>query len=168
MTTIRGSDSVLIGRQRIDWGDLRVFLAVVESGSFSGAAKALGITQPTVSRRIEELEAKLHAQLIVRSLNGVALTDAGTAIHDHVVTMERSAQAIERLAMGQDKRDEGRVRLSAPDGLAAFWRRALRSFTARIPRSRSRSTPAFGRPTRCARKSMSGFSLRKISSSITS
>lgn len=111
----------MIGRQRVDWADLRVFLAVAETGSFSGAAKALGITQPTVSRRVEELEATLHAQLFIRSLNGVSLTDAGTAIRDHVVTMERSAQAIERLALGQDKRDEGRVRLSAPDGLAAFW-----------------------------------------------
>lgn len=111
----------MIGRQRVDWDDLRVFLAAAETGSFSGAAKALGLTQPTVSRRIEDLEAKLNAQLVVRSLNGVALTDAGAAIRDHVVNMERSAQAIERVALGQDKRDEGRVRLSAPDGLAAFW-----------------------------------------------
>lgn len=111
----------MIGRQRVGWDDLRVFLAVAETGSFSGAAKALGLTQPTVSRRIEELETKLNAQLVLRSLNGVDLTDAGAAIRDHVVTMERSAQAIERVALGQDKRDEGRVRLSAPDGLAAFW-----------------------------------------------
>lgn len=113
--------SVLIGRQRIDWSDLRVFLAVAETGSFSGAAKALGLTQPTVSRRLDELETRLNAQLVVRGMQGVALTEAGELIRDHVITMERSAQAIERLALSRDKRDEGRVRLSAPDGLAAFW-----------------------------------------------
>lgn len=121
MTAIRGSDtSVLIGRQRVDWADLRVFLAVAETGSFSGAAKLLGLTQPTVSRRLDELEARLNAQLVLRGVNGVSLTEAGDLIRDHVVTMERSAQAIERLALSRDKRDEGRVRISAPDGLAAF------------------------------------------------
>lgn len=113
---------VLIGRQRIDWSDLRVFLAVAETGSFTGAAKILGLTQPTVSRRIDDIESRLDAQLVVRGLqNGVTLTEAGELIRDHVVTMERSAQAIERLALGRDTRSEGRVRVSAPDGLAAFW-----------------------------------------------
>jgi DNA-binding transcriptional LysR family regulator len=122
MTPIQEStSSVLIGRQRIDWSDLRVFLAVAETGSFSGAAKLLGLTQPTVSRRLDELESRLNAQLVIRGLQGVGLTEAGELIRDHVVTMERSAQAIERLTLGRDKRDEGRVRVSAPDGLAAFW-----------------------------------------------
>ncbi|MGQ0533768.1 MAG: LysR family transcriptional regulator [Caulobacteraceae bacterium] len=113
--------SVVIGRQRVDWGDLRVFLAVAETGSFSGAAKLLGLTQPTVSRRLEDLEARLSVRLVNRGAHGVALSEAGELIRDHVITMERSAQAIERLALGRDKRDEGRVRISAPDGLAAFW-----------------------------------------------
>ncbi len=113
--------SVVIGRQRVDWADLRVFLAVAETGSFSAAAKLLGITQPTISRRLDELEERLNVKLVERSAQGVALTEAGELIRDHVITMERSAQAIERLALGRDKRDEGRVRISAPDGLAAFW-----------------------------------------------
>lgn len=98
-----------------------MFLAVAETGSFSGAAKLLGLTQPTVSRRLDELEARLNAQLVIRGAQGVTLTEAGDLIRDHVVTMERSAQAIERLALSRDKRDEGRVRIAAPDGLAAFW-----------------------------------------------
>lgn len=121
MTSIRGTESLLSGRQRIDWADLRVFLAVAETGSFSSAAKLLGLTQPTVSRRLDELEARLGAQLVVRGMQGVSLTEAGELIRDHVVTMERSAQAVERLALSRDKRDEGRVRIAAPDGLAAFW-----------------------------------------------
>ena len=121
MTSIRGTESFLSGRQRIDWADLRVFLAVAETGSFSGAAKLLGLTQPTVSRRLDELEARLGAQVVTRGMQGVRLTEAGELIRDHVVTMERSAQAVERLALSRDKRDEGRVRIAAPDGLAAFW-----------------------------------------------
>jgi DNA-binding transcriptional LysR family regulator len=63
----------------------------------------------------------LSVRLIVRGAQGVGLSEAGELIRDYVVTMERSAQAIERLALGRDKREEGRVRISAPDGLAAFW-----------------------------------------------
>lgn len=117
----QSAPSVLIGQQRVDWGDLRVFLAIAETGTFSAAAKLLGLTQPTVSRRMEDLEARLNTRLLVRGAQGVALTEAGQLIRDHVITMERSAQAIERLALSRDKREEGRVRISAPDGLAAFW-----------------------------------------------
>lgn len=113
--------SLMIGRQRVDWSDLRVFLAVAETRSFSGAARLLGMTQPTVSRRMDDIEARLETRLIERGSNGVSLTEAGALIRDHVVTMERSAQAIERLALSRDKRNEGRVRVAAPDGLAAFW-----------------------------------------------
>jgi DNA-binding transcriptional LysR family regulator len=119
---MRGPDSgIVIGQQRVDWADLRVFLAVAETGSFSGAARALGLTQPTVSRRLDDLESRLNVQLISRGLQGAVLTEGGALIRDHVLTMERSAQAIERLALGMDNRDEGRVKLAAPDGLAAFW-----------------------------------------------
>ncbi|MES1200115.1 MAG: LysR family transcriptional regulator [Pseudomonadota bacterium] len=121
MRLMQENDTIAIGRQRVDWADLRVFLAVAETKSFSAAAKLLGLTQPTVSRRLDDLEQRLNAQLVLRGLSGVSLTEAGEAIRDHVVTMERSAQAIERLALNRDKRDEGRVRLAAPDGLAGFW-----------------------------------------------
>ncbi|MBS0384331.1 MAG: LysR family transcriptional regulator, partial [Proteobacteria bacterium] len=122
MTFMRGPDTqIVISQQRVDWADLRVFLAVAETGSFSGAARVLGLTQPTVSRRLDDLEGRLKVQLISRGLQGATVTEAGALIRDHVLTMERSAQAIERLALGMDNRDEGRVKLAAPDGLAAFW-----------------------------------------------
>src|SRR5215510_15011178 len=122
MSPMQGSDSqIVIGHQRVDWADLRVFLAVAETGNFSAAARVLGLTQPTISRRLDDLEARLKVQLIARGLQGATLTEAGALIRDHVLTMERSAQAIERLALGMDNRDEGRVKLAAPDGLAAFW-----------------------------------------------
>jgi DNA-binding transcriptional LysR family regulator len=109
-----------IGRQRADWSDLRVFYAVVELGSITQAAAALGLTQPTVTRRIEELEGRLGAKLLNRTAEGLSLTEAGELVYDRVLTMERSAGAIERLVFNKDREEEGRVGVLAPDGVAAF------------------------------------------------
>ena len=106
--------------QRADWSDLRVFYAVAETGSFSEAATQLGLTQPTVSVRIRDLEARLGVRLFIRSPHKLSLTEAGEKIHDHVVTMERSAATVERLITNEDKKDEGRVIVAAPDGLATY------------------------------------------------
>lgn len=109
-----------IGRQRADWSDLRVFYAVVEMGSITQAAAALGLTQPTVTRRIEDLETRLGAKLLNRTPEGLSLTEAGELVYDRVLTMERSAGAIERLVFNKDREDEGKVGVMAPDGVASF------------------------------------------------
>jgi DNA-binding transcriptional LysR family regulator len=107
-------------RQKADWSDLRVFWAVAETGSFGAAARALGMSQPTVTRRMEDLEARLGAQLLVRSPTGVSLTEAGALIYDQVLTMERSSEAIERMVLDKDHRPEGHIGMAAPDGLGGF------------------------------------------------
>ena len=61
-------------KTHIPWDDLQVFLAVAESGSLSAAAKRLRLTQPTVSRRVAELESTLGESLFVRSAEGLAIT----------------------------------------------------------------------------------------------
>jgi DNA-binding transcriptional LysR family regulator len=120
MGRIEKTDSARVTRQRADWSDLRVFYAVAETGSFSEAAVQLGMTQPTVSGRIRDLEIRLGVRLFNRSPHRLRLTEAGEKIHDHVVTMERSAAAVEHLVADEDKRDEGRVIIAAPDGLATY------------------------------------------------
>ena len=60
-----------------DWNQVRAFLATAEEGSFSGAARALKSTQPTIGRQISELEARLGVTLVERSVRGPSLTDAG-------------------------------------------------------------------------------------------
>jgi DNA-binding transcriptional LysR family regulator len=120
MAPIDKSEMGKIMRQRADWSDLRIFYAVSETGSFSEAAVQLGLSQPTVSVRIRDLETRLGVRLFNRSPHGLSLTAAGEKIHDHVVTMERSAAAVERLIVNEDKRDEGRVIVAAPDGLATY------------------------------------------------
>ncbi len=108
------------GRMRADWTALRTFGAVVEHGGFGAAARALLVSPSTVTRHIDELEARLDARLLYRTVQGVSLTEAGHAIFEYVRTMERSAAALEREVLRRDSRAEGEVRLALPDGLAAF------------------------------------------------
>lgn len=107
-------------RLKADWGDLHIFWAVAEVGSFTEAAARLGVTQPTASARMRELEGRLGVQLFHRAPHRVTLTEVGQAIHDHVKTMRRSAEAVERLALNRDRREEGRVTIAAPDGLVSY------------------------------------------------
>ena len=109
-----------VRRQRADWSDLRVFWAVAETGGLGAASRALGLSQPTVTRRLDDLEIRLGTQLLVRGPTGVTLTEAGRMMLDHVLTMERSADAIERMVLDRDRREEGTVRISAPDGAGAL------------------------------------------------
>lgn len=109
------------GKPRLDWDDIRVFNAVADAGSMASAARVLGVTPGMISKRIDELEARLGTTLILRHAHGVSLTDAGVMARDHGLTMERSALSIERLIGARDKKREGRVTIEAPDGIAAYW-----------------------------------------------
>ena len=106
--------------RRLDWNDVRIFLAVAESGSLNSAARILGATQPTISRRMEDLEYRLGARLFQRSSRGISLTDAGERVHDLASSMARFGESIVRSVGGSDKTFSGRVRVEAPDGLAGF------------------------------------------------
>jgi DNA-binding transcriptional LysR family regulator len=106
--------------RRLDWNDVRIFLAVAEAGSLNAAAAVLGMTQPTISRRMEDLEIRLAVRLFDRSSRGAALTQAGETMHDLAVSMARFGGAIVREVAGRDRVDVGRVRLNVPDGIASF------------------------------------------------
>lgn len=59
---------------------LRYFIAIAESGSIASAANVIGVTQPSISVQLKNLEAQLQTQLFIRSSRGVVLTDAGTLL----------------------------------------------------------------------------------------
>jgi len=103
-----------------DWDHVKTFLAVVDEGSLSGAARALGQTQPTVSRQVAALETSLNATLFERTGRSVALTPFGSELLDHVRAMARSADMISLSAMGQSQSVEGQVRLTASELMSAF------------------------------------------------
>jgi DNA-binding transcriptional LysR family regulator len=104
-----------------DWDAYRVFLAVVERGSFSRAAGELGLSQPTASRRVDELERALGARLLVRRSRGVVPTPTGDRVAAEVRRMGQSALAASRMATGEPGPAGRRVRISATEGLGALW-----------------------------------------------
>jgi len=106
--------------RRLDWNDVRIFLAVAETGSLNAAARILGMTQPTISRRMEDLEYRLGARLFERSSRGVTMTVAGDRVRDLASSMAHFGDSIVRSVGGSDKSLSGRVRVAAPDGLAGF------------------------------------------------
>src|SRR5579862_9058878 len=99
----------IVSRRRADWSDLRLFWAVAESGGFGAAARALGVSQSTITRRIDELEYRLNARLFVRGPQGVSLTEAGRLAYEPVLSMERSAETLEHLILDAEDAPEGGV-----------------------------------------------------------
>lgn len=103
------------------WDDYRYFLATSEAGSFTKAANDLGVTQSTLSRRIEHLEQQLGVRLFVRTQSGVTLTPEGESILGAAREIEAKIFEIQGSLVGWDKRLEGTVRISVTDGLATYW-----------------------------------------------
>lgn len=110
-----------IGRRKADFSDLRLFWAVAEAGSFGAAARALGMSASTLTRALDQLEARLDAKLLVRSPNGVSLTPAGEAAFARVQSMERQAAALEMELAGFDRSPSGAVKLACPDGIGGAF-----------------------------------------------
>ncbi|MEO0495986.1 MAG: LysR family transcriptional regulator [Pseudomonadota bacterium] len=101
-----------------DWNHIRAFLATVEEGSLSGAARALKQTQPTLSRQISLLEDKLSLTLFERGTRTMELTHAGAELLTHVRAMTDAASQISRVAAGQNQSVEGIVRITSSDAMA--------------------------------------------------
>ena len=102
-----------------DWNQVRAFLATAEEGSFSGAARALKSTQPTVGRQITALEAALGVTLLERSVRGLTLTQAGRQLLDHVRAMGDAAMLISMAADGLSQDVTGEVTVTATDLMSA-------------------------------------------------
>jgi DNA-binding transcriptional LysR family regulator len=99
----------------IEWELYRSFLGVLRTGTLSGAARQLGVAQPTVGRHIAALEAALGLLLFTRSQNGLLATDAAQALRPHAEAMESSAAALERAAASVGDGVRGVVRVTASD-----------------------------------------------------
>jgi DNA-binding transcriptional LysR family regulator len=98
----------------IPWDLYRTFLHVLDAGSLSGAARALGLTQPTVGRHVSELEAGLGLPLFTRSQAGLQATDAALQLRAQLEEMQHVAASIERSAHGHGE-VRGAVRISASE-----------------------------------------------------
>lgn len=99
----------------MEWSDVRIFLAVVRTGSLGGAARALGLSHPTIGRRLRALEEDTGQTLFQRTSDGFVLTDEGESILALAGQMEESALAMQRRLAGEDGQLDGMLRLSSAD-----------------------------------------------------
>jgi len=101
-----------------DLNDTLVFLRVVENGSFTAAARSLGLPKTTVSRKLRDLENRLGARLLNRTTRRLALTEAGTVYYDHckriAVQLDEAESAVHQL----EGSPRGWLRITAPHTLA--------------------------------------------------
>lgn len=101
------------------WDDVQLFLAIAETGSISAAGKRLKVGQPTVSRRLADLEYRLGTQLFQRQVAGAVLTSAGERLLEPAKHMAEWAAEVERAAdFGGATGPRGVVRVTAPPGVA--------------------------------------------------
>jgi DNA-binding transcriptional LysR family regulator len=103
---------------KLRWDDLKLFLAVHEQGSLSGAARMLKLGQPTLSRRIAELEETVGEALFDRQSHGASLTAAGQKLLPSARSMAEWANEAELSVKKQTYLPEGKVRIAAPPGIA--------------------------------------------------
>lgn len=103
-----------------DWNRARAFLVTAEEGSFSAGARALGVAQPTLGRQVSALEQELGVTLFERLGQGLALTDAGQQLKQHVQSMADAASRFSLSASGQNTQLDGRVGLAVSELEAVF------------------------------------------------
>ncbi len=109
-------------RNRMDasWDDLRYLLAIERAGTLSGAARALGCNQSTMTRRLAALHDRLGERLLERRGGAYVLTAAGERLRPLLVEIEERALAVERLTHGGDAGPRGVVRLTTVETIATF------------------------------------------------
>lgn len=99
----------------IGWELYRSYLSVLKEGSLSGAARAMGVAQPTVGRHIAALEKSLGVALFTRSQLGLLPTEAALTLAPFAQAMSSSAAALKRAAEGQGAGIQGTVRVTASE-----------------------------------------------------
>ncbi|MCI4661534.1 MAG: LysR family transcriptional regulator [Neomegalonema sp.] len=126
----------------MNWDDGRLLLAVARAGQMLGAARALGLNQATLSRRLAALEARLQTKLLERGPSGCSLTSEGAALLAHLERAESAFIEGEALFEQGAAHVAGTVRIGAPDGLGVhFLAPRLHKLMARHPGLRLQLVP---------------------------
>lgn len=108
-------------RHRSDLSDLHVFYAVAVCGGLNAAARSLRVDPSTVSRALDQLEARLNTRLVRRTAQGVVLTKAGEMALARVRTIESQIEELEREVIDSEATSPiGAVTLSCSDGVGAY------------------------------------------------
>ena len=96
------------------FGAMRVFISVVDSGSFSESARRLGISQPSASRHINSLEEYLGVRLLQRTTRRISLTEAGFIYYDKARNIQREVKEATQSIIGFNEIPSGVLKVSAP------------------------------------------------------
>lgn len=102
----------------MEWSDLKIFLAIARFGTLGAAARSLGLTQPTMGRRLRALEASVGQTLFQRTAEGFVLTGEGAAVLAGAERIEEETFAMERVLAGS-RQLGGFLRLSSSDWFGA-------------------------------------------------
>lgn len=118
----------------VDLNEMVIFAKVVEAGSFTGAARALGLPKSTVSRKVAQLEERLGVRLLHRTTRSIRLTELGATYHERVVRIVLEAEEAEQAIAEHQNLPCGILRLSLPVeiGVSQFGR-LVTEFLARYP-----------------------------------
>jgi DNA-binding transcriptional LysR family regulator len=117
MSTFPANAAVKAPEMEMDWNDLMVILAVCRAGSLSGAARSLGHNHSTVFRKINTIEEKTGVRFFERLPEGYKMTDAGMTAMRYAERIESEVHALGREVLGQDMRLQGKIRVTAPEGM---------------------------------------------------
>ena len=117
------------------WAELRIFAEVAQAKSFNRAAERLGLSQPTIARKVRRLQDLIGAQLFVSTKTGVKLTERGEELAAALLILDQRLFSIASNLQARAKDAEGIVRVSVTDGMAAFFAApAMPAFSARYPK----------------------------------
>lgn len=105
---------------KFDWNRARAFLVTAEEGSLSAAARALGMTQPTLGRQVTAFEKEMGIILFERAGQGLVLTPSGLELLEQVRAMGNAANQVSLTASGHTQNIEGNVCISASEVYAAY------------------------------------------------
>lgn len=106
---------------RLAWDSLRLLLALAESGSFRSAAALAGVALNTIRSKIDRLEVQFGTPLIVRSVEGVRLTQEGHELVAIARQMQLIGHTARRVQTPPVERVPSRVRVAVTEGLGTFW-----------------------------------------------
>ncbi|WP_424340438.1 LysR family transcriptional regulator, partial [Henriciella sp.] len=110
-----------MSKDRMNWDRLRVFGVVAELESMTAAAKQLGESTPTISRKIDDLERVLNCRLLVRSTKGVEVTELGRQILRRIHVINDQANFIWEDVSDLDEEAGGELRIGSLDGVLSHW-----------------------------------------------
>lgn len=113
---------------------LRVFVRIVETGSFTQAAAALGTPKPTVSKLVQQLEAHLQTRLLSRTTRRLAVTSDGAAYYERAVQLLSDLEELDASVTASQAQPKGKLRIDVSSSIAQeIIMPSLGRFFARFP-----------------------------------